>query len=470
MRSIALISDDERIIQGVSCDSRDIEKDWLFVAIQGVQQSGEDFIEEVLEKGGIVLSEQKIDRPNTYQCVQVSICLGILINEYYERPSEKLYVIGITGTNGKTSVAWLLKQMFEANQQKVTLIGTNGIEIANVHEINYNTTPGIMTNLAIFQKSIKQNIPILIMEISSQAINENRIAFIRFDTIIYTNITHEHLDYHKTFIHYQYTKFKARFYLKDKGKIILNQDRFELHEFFDLRRDGVVTFGARSGHLLIEDIELKDSGSNFMIENTRFSTDLLSMNSIYNITACLVLFKMLHIQPSKLVEVVASLQPIEGRMEVLKFKQQTIWIDFAHTPDALRRLLVFASSVKRGKVITVIGCGGERDREKRHQMGTIASSKSDIAIFTEDNSRHEKTGDIIEEMMLNVLNNVIVKEKREDAIALAVDMANESDIIIVAGKGNEQFLIVNDDKIPYNDKAFIQHYIARKEGSQCQII
>lgn len=470
MYSIALISEDETIIQGVSCDSRDIQKDWLFVAVFGVQQNGEDFIDEVLAKGGYVLSEGKVDHARAYQCVQSSICLGILINEYYDRLCEKLYVIGITGTNGKTSVAWLLKQMFESRHQKVTLIGTNGIEVDNEHEVNVNTTPGVMTNLAIFQRSIKQQIPILIMELSSQAINENRIAFIRFDTIIYTNITHEHLDYHKTFIHYQYTKFKARFYLKEKGKIILNQDRFELHEFFDLKRDGVVTFGARSGHILIEDIELRADGSSFAIENTRFTTDLLSLNCIYNITACLVLFKMLHTQPSDFVTSVASLKPIEGRMEVLKVNKKTVWIDFAHTPDALRRLLVFANSVKRGKVITVIGCGGERDREKRHQMGTIASSKSDIAIFTEDNSRHESTSQIIEAMKENVLNNVIVKEKRMEAITLAMEIANEFDIIIVAGKGNEQFLIVNEDKIPYNDKAFIQHYFARKEDLPCQII
>lgn len=166
MRSIALISEDETIIQGVSCDSRDIQKDWLFVAVFGVQQNGEDFIDEVLAKGGYVLSECKVDHARAYQCVQSSICLGILINEYYDRLCEKLYVIGITGTNGKTSVAWLLKQMFESRHQKVTLIGTNGIEVDNEHEVNVNTTPGVMTNLAIFQRSIKQQIPILIMELS----------------------------------------------------------------------------------------------------------------------------------------------------------------------------------------------------------------------------------------------------------------------------------------------------------------
>ena len=218
---------------------------------------------------------------------------------------------------------------------------------------------------------------------------------------------------------------------------------------------GIITYGTKPSHVPISHVELRVSGSSFDIHQLHFETSLLSMSNVYNIAACIALFKSIGVHSHELCEVVERLHAPSGRMEVLQLKNHTVWIDYAHTPDALRRLLEFAKQVSLGRVITVLGCGGERDQEKRHQMGTIASTLSDLAIFTQDNPRGEELMMIIKQMSENILDNVKVIENRQEAIRYALSISVKSDTILVAGKGNEHFLIVKEDKIPYNDKAFI---------------
>lgn len=453
MQILDIQCDDETMIQGITCDSREVKENWLFVGLEGIGHNGNDFIEEVKLKGGIVLSQKVVD--GCYYISDTKTALVKLINVYYENPCDQLFVIGVTGTNGKTSVSSYLSQMFTEFGQRNVVIGTNGILLDGYHYETMNTTPSMMICLRVFLEAIKKGIHTILMEVSSHAIDEERLGFIRFDRLIYTNITQDHLDYHLTFTHYQYTKFKARLYLKENGRILLNQDRAELMAMLHLRKKGIITYGTQPSHVQISNIELKNSGSAFDIGHLHFETKLLSMNNVYNLAACIALFNSMGIHSHELCEVVGRVEGVEGRMEVLRLKEHTIWIDYAHTPDALRTLLTFAKSVCIGRIITVIGCGGERDQDKRHQMGTIASTLSDIAIFTEDNSRHEAVEDILKQMSENVLDNVTLISDRKAAITFALSISMKSDIIIIAGKGNEQFLIVKDAKIPYNDKAFI---------------
>ena len=450
---IGISCDDSTIIQGITCDSREVKQDWLFVSLQGMSHNGDDFIDEVRAKGGIVITSHP--HPDCYEVSDPQAALVLLINDYYDSPSDKLTIIGVTGTNGKTSVCSFLSQMFTEFGQRNVVIGTNGIQLDGYCYATQNTTPGMMVCLRVFLEAIRRGIHTVMMEVSSHAIDEGRLGFIRFDRLIYTNITQDHLDYHLTFTHYQYTKFKARLYLKENGRILLNQDRDELMEMLHLRTKGIITYGLKPSHVQISNVELRGSGSSFDIGQLHFETCLLSMNNVYNLAACIALFKSLGIHSHELCEVVSRIEAPAGRMEVLKLKNHTIWIDYAHTPDALRRLLEFANQVCIGRIITVLGCGGERDQDKRHQMGTIASTLSYRAIFTEDNSRGEDPVEIIKQMSVNVLDNVCVLIDRQKAIAFALSISMKSDIIIIAGKGNEQFLIVKEDKIPYNDKAFI---------------
>lgn len=444
---------DETMIQGITCDSREVKENWLFVSLEGIEHNGNEFIEEVKAKGGIVLSQSPAE--GCFYTPDTKKALVELINAYYDNPCDQLFVIGVTGTNGKTSVSMYLSQMFTEFGQRNVVIGTNGILLDGCHYETKNTTPSMMICLRVFLEAIRQGIHTILMEVSSHAIDEGRLGFIRFDRLIYTNITQDHLDYHLTFTHYQYTKFKARLYLKENGRILLNQDRDELMEMLHLRTKGIITYGLSPSHVQLKNVELRSSGSSFDIGHLHFETKLLSMNNVYNLAACIALFKSMGIHSHELCEVVSRVEGVEGRMEVLRLKEHTIWIDYAHTPDALRHLLEFAKRVSVGKIITIIGCGGDRDQDKRHQMGTIASTMSDTAIFTEDNSRNEKVDDILKQMSENVLDNVILIPDRKAAIVFALSISMKSDIIIIAGKGNEQFLIVKDAKIPYNDKAFI---------------
>ncbi len=451
---IGIESDDKREIQGISCDSREVSTDWLFICTADKHQLR--YLEEAAQKGAVTISE--LNHGNGYLCEDCKQALCTLIDAYYDSPARQLFVIGVTGTNGKTSVASYLRQMFTCFGKQSVLIGTNGIDIGNEHIDNPNTTPSVMVSLHTFLQAIKQGISIVIMEVSSHALAEDRLGFIRFDRLIYTNITQDHLDYHLTFTHYQYTKFKARFYLKENGRILLNQDRPEVMELLHLRTRGIITYGTKPAHVQLKNIQLTSTASSFEVGHLHFETELLSMNNVYNLGACIALFKSLGIHNHDLCEAVKQLKPVAGRLEVVQAHDRCCWIDFAHTPDALRKLLEFARQVAHGRIITIIGCGGERDHEKRHQMGTIASTLSDIAIFTADNPRHEKVETILQAMRQNVLNNVFCIPDRKKAIVFALSISLKSDIIIVAGKGNEQFLIVNDEKIPYNDKAFIKEY------------
>lgn len=453
MQILNIPNDDETLIQGITCDSREVKKNWLFVSLDGIDHNGNEYVDEVKRKGGIVLSQ--IPKDGCIYIADARDALVKLINAYYGDPCEQLFVIGVTGTNGKTSVSSYLSQMFTEFGQRNVVIGTNGIMLDGYHYDTRNTTPSMMICLRVFLEAIKKGIHTILMEVSSHAIDEGRLGFIRFDRLIYTNITQDHLDYHLTFTHYQYTKFKARLYLKENGRILLNQDRDELMEMLHLRTKGIITYGTKPSHVQISHVELRSSGSSFDVGHLHFETKLLSMNNVYNLAACIALFKSMGIHSHELCEVVNHVEGVEGRMEVMKLKEHTIWIDYAHTPDALRQLLTFAKSVCIGRIITVIGCGGERDQDKRHQMGTIASTLSDMAIFTEDNSRNEVVDDILKQMSENVLDNVTLIPDRKAAITFALSISMKSDIIIIAGKGNEQFLIVKDAKIPYNDKAFI---------------
>lgn len=449
LSKIGIETEDNQIIEGISCDSRDIKENWLFVAVKGNSHHGDEFIKEVLDNRAFVISENQCG-VNCFRCEDCKAALAVLINEYYDYPSDQLMVIGISGTNGKTSVAALLKQLFEKWEKRCIVIGTNGIEYGTEFETIENTTPGIMDCLRVFLRAKKENWDILVMEVSSHAIAEKRIGFIRFDWLIYTNITQDHLDYHKTFAHYQATKFKARFYLKENGRIIIDNDRKELHELKRYLPDRVITVGQTGDFKISAFLCLLDK-TFLMINETIYQCDLIGENNARNLALAIALLSQFNYPD--LVLAIKELHVVEGRMELLKIQGWKILIDYAHTPAALKNLLLFAR--KSGNVICVIGCGGERDQGKRHKMGTIASLYSQLTIFTEDNSRNEKIDDIILAMSENILNNVIIEKKRQSAIRLAFKMASKEDVIVVAGKGNEQFLIVNGTKIPYNDKAFI---------------
>lgn len=450
LKVIGIEVEDERIVQGISCDSRLCQKDWIFVAVQGAFHHGKEYIEEARAKQAFILCEEDEGDVIIHEPHKI---LALLVNDFYDDPSHHFYVIGVTGTNGKTSTTFLLKEMLTRLGKKCLRIGTDQIEMNEEAMAYDHTTPTFMENLFLFLKAKQKKVEVIIMEVSSHAIHESRIGFIRFDCLVYTNISEEHLDYHLTMTHYRYTKFKARNYLKEKGEIILNYDRKELHDLFYLTHS-VYTFGTY-GHLSVKNIVLHENKSYFEIDHVLFETSLIGLVNVYNaLCVCAILVRM-NYSLNELAIVLAQCEGMVGRMEVIYVNHKKVLIDYAHSSEALENLLLFAKSIVKKDLITVLGCGGERDQKKRPIMALLASQYSRVAIFTEDNSRNEPIENILKDMCYESYSNVIVEINRKKAIQLALAFASDDDMIIIAGKGNEHFIIAGNEKIPYNDKAYL---------------
>lgn len=431
LQVIGIESNDERIVDRITNDSRDCTSNSVFI--------GHKYIEDALNKRAMI-----IDSKYTSQ----------LFNYFYDNPSNSYFVIGVTGTNAKTSITILLKEMLTSLGYRCIRLGTNYHEFDGKIEESSNTTMDLMYNLNVFLK-YKNKVDIIIMEVSTHAIEENRISFIRFDRIIYTNLSKEHLDYHKTFTHYKNSKFKLRNYLKKDGKILLNMDDPYLHELLNYTRETIITYG-KNARFQIKNIQSNLFETTFMIKNIIFKTNLCGEYVGINCCAALCLLDSMNIPLGKCVSIIQSLKMIEGRMEIIKIKERIIVIDYAHTPAALEAACIFLNKNKINRFICVFGCGGERDKEKREVMAKVASNNSDLVIICEDNNRNESFLSIIKDMKLERFHNVIVIEKRENACTCAFHTSQMHDIILVAGKGNEQFLVASGVKTPYNDKTFMK--------------
>lgn len=432
LESIGLSSEQDKIITRISHDSRECDANSIYV--------GNRYEKDAQERGAFCVEEKY---------------MGELLNYFYDDPSSHYFVIGVSGTNGKTSVTHFLKQMLTFFGYRCIRLGTQINEFEQTIVESVNTTMNVMDNLKVFLDHISK-IDCIIMEVSSHAIEENRVAFIRFDRLIYTNITPEHLDYHLTFTHYKHSKFKLRHNLKKDGRILMNFDCQPLHQLLEFERERVISYGIK-GKFQINSFECSLEGSEFIIENLHFHTSLAGEHTIMNLGAVLACIKSMGIALENCIEPLSKLEIAKGRMEVFKHQKRTIVIDYAHTPASLESVCAFLRKCAsdQQKVICVFGCGGERDRIKRPVMAQIACHLCDEVIVSEDNNRNEAFSSIISDMKLERFENVRVIEKREIAVHSAFNLSNERDIILLAGKGNEQFLIAKGLKIPYNDKACI---------------
>lgn len=462
LATIDVPCEDARNIQGISDDSRVIEKDWLFICRRGHMECGDHFVQEVLDKGAIILWEHP-PQQDCYSCTSICEALPVLLNNYYQNPCHDMCIIGITGTNGKTSVSMILKQMLESLGEQTMVIGTGHVRYGNHDDMIENTTPSACILANYFALARRMKIPYIIMEVSSHAIDQERIGFIRFDFILYTNITKDHLDYHITRTHYAYTKFKLRAYLKQHGVIIVNHDYTYLHELYDLSDKKIVTFGITQAHLQVQHVRLHMEGSQFILFDQLYQTQMLGMNNVYNIIEALTLFHVLQIPIVKQQQAVKELCGIAGRLEVHRVNGYYVWIDYAHTDSAMKELLQLATQLAQHRVICLAGCGGERDQEKRPQMARWMLMYSDLAIFTSDNPRGEHIHDILFAMLKGNRGRYEIFENRAYAIKYAMKNASKHDIIILAGKGDEEYQLIFGKKYPFSDREIVRRYSKMEE-------
>ncbi len=451
-------------INAIQFDSRKIGKDNLFVAVRGTVSDGHKYIDDTITAGAIaVLCEEipvSINEKITYVKVKdTSAALGIIASNFYDNPSEHIKLVGVTGTNGKTTTVTLLFNLFKKLNYKVGLLSTVKNQINNDVLASTHTTPDAIELNALLRDMVNKGCTHCFMEVSSHAVVQNRIAGIHFTGGVFTNITHDHLDYHKTFD--EYIKAKKGFFdalgsdafaLTNKddanGNIVLQNSKAE-KKSYSLR--GMADYRCRV-------IENQFSGLHLNIDNQEVWSKLIGSFNAYNLLAVYATAVLLKEDKTNVLTTLSSLNSVEGRFQYVRTDNGIIGIvDYAHTPDALVNVLKTIGDIRTGneQVITVVGCGGDRDVAKRPLMAKIACDLSNKVILTSDNPRSEEPAAIIKDMQKGVdaVNNkkTISITERSEAIKTACSYAKQGDIILVAGKGHEKYQEVKGVKYAFDD-------------------
>ncbi len=453
-------------ISDVQIDSRRIQSNSCFIAVKGVSVDGHEFIENAISNGAVAvvceeLPVSKVDGITYIQTYDAAHASGIIAHAFYGEPSHRLKLIGVTGTNGKTTIATLLHKLFMALDVKSALMSTVANQIGEVVIPSTHTTPDVISLNALLKEMVDAGCSHAFMEVSSHAIHQQRIAGIHFTGAIFTNITHDHLDYHKTFD--EYIRVKKSFFDKlpadafaisnmdDKNGPIMLQNTVADKFYYSLR--SVADFKGRI-------IDNNLSGLQMLVNEQEVHFRLIGEFNAYNLLAVYAAAICLGEDRQDVLTVLSNLSGAEGRFDyILSPKENIIGIiDYAHTPDALLNVLSTIKKLQQGgaNIITVVGCGGDRDKSKRKFMGSAAVEFSTKAIFTSDNPRSEDPAIILENMAEGLDTSMRKKYlsivDRREAIRTAVMLAKSEDIILIAGKGHEKYQEINGNKFPFDDK------------------
>ncbi len=460
-------------VQDISMDSRNVSSNSLFIAVKGTVTDGHLYIDKAIKNGAIavvceIIPRQRINRVTYIQINDSVGALGVIASAFFGHPSRQMDVIGITGTNGKTTVATLLYHTFIQNGQKSGLISTVKIMI-NQHEVAAtHTTPDAISIQRVLRQMLDEQCKYCFMEVSSHAIHQKRIAGMKFKGGVFTNITHEHLDYHGTYKNY--LDVKKTFFdnlpsgtfaltnIDDKnGKIIIQNTNAEVFTC------GLKKMADYKGKVIESDF----SGMLLDINNKQVWTSLNGTFNAYNLVAVYAVSCILGMNEDNALQIMSSMKNVEGRFEHIYSKSNIhVIIDYAHTPDALKNVLETINHIKKDadkKIITVVGAGGDKDREKRSEMGKIAANFSNKVIFTSDNPRNEEPEAIIKDMMQGVTakkhHEVIAIINRYEAIKTASMLAGQGDVILIAGKGHEKYQEIKEVRYPFNDKEVVNEVL-----------
>ena len=452
-------------VDQLAFDSRKVVKFTLFVAVKGTQVDGHEYIEAAISSGAVCVVCQKIPKKIhkevTYIVVQNSAkALGVLASNYYDNPSEKLKLIGVTGTNGKTTSVTLLFNLFRLLGFKVGLLSTVENKIHNEVVPSTHTTPSSLELNELLNKMVTKGCQYVFMEVSSHAVDQHRISGLTFQGGVFTNITRDHLDYHKTFDNYIAAKKGFFDLLGTDAFALYNVDQSHGETMVLDTKAKVVSYGMNSVcDYKVKIIENRFDGMTLNLDGIEVDTKLIGDFNAYNLLVAYSVGNLLGYEKIDVLTTLSSLSAPEGRFQHITSKTNiTSIIDYAHTPDALENVLQTINNIRLGKelVITVVGCGGDRDKGKRPIMAEIACRLSDQVIFTSDNPRSENPDDIISEMQKGVgqadLSKTLSITNRKEAIKTACSIAHGGDILLVAGKGHEKYQEIKGRKFPFDDR------------------
>ncbi|KGL51915.1 UDP-N-acetylmuramoylalanyl-D-glutamate--2,6-diaminopimelate ligase [Porphyromonas canoris] len=452
-------------IKGIQSDSRKVNSGDLFVAIRGTISDGHDFICQAVEKGAVaILCEElpEYDLPEEIAIIRTEhtdVVVGMVAANFYGHPSDKIKLVGVTGTNGKTTTATLLYEVFRKLGYKVGLLSTVCVRIGDEQIEAVRTTPDALTLQYFLHRMVEEGCSYAFMEVSSHAVVQHRIGGTTFAGGIFTNLTHDHLDYHLTFDNY--LRAKQGFFDQ------LSQDAFALTNVDD--RNGMVmvqnaktsvyTYGLKTDSTFKgKIIEKHLDGTEMLMDGTEIFTHFVGDFNGYNLMAVYGAARLLGVEKDVLLPVMSSLIPVNGRFQTIMSPRGFVAVvDYAHTPDALENVLHTVSDLVQGKgeLITVVGCGGNRDKEKRPIMAAVGAKWSSKLILTSDNPRDEEPMQILKEMESGLLPNekaqVLTIEDRKQAIKTACMLAKKGDVVLIAGKGHENYQEIRGEKYHFDD-------------------
>ncbi|MBV1923538.1 MAG: UDP-N-acetylmuramoyl-L-alanyl-D-glutamate--2,6-diaminopimelate ligase [Flavobacteriaceae bacterium] len=459
-------------INNIDFDSRNIELNDVFVAINGTVSNGHDFIDKAVDQGALAIICEELPATiiNGVTYVQVldsHKALAIISSNYYENPSEDLKLIGVTGTNGKTTISSLLYQLFKKAGFKVGLLSTVNVMVDETEYKSTHTTPDSLTINKYLSEMVSAGVDYCFMEVSSHGIHQKRTEGLVFTGGIFTNLSHDHLDYHSNFAEYRDVKKlffdqlpKTAFALTNiddkNGRVMLQNTAAKKYSY------ALKTLSDYKAQIL----ENQFNGLLLKINNNEIWVKLIGNFNAYNLLAIFATAELMGIDTLETLQLMSTLESVDGRFQYnVSDKNITAIVDYAHTPDALKNVLETINTIRTGneELITVVGCGGDRDAQKRPKMGAIASQLSSKVIITSDNPRTENPESIISAIEEGVpaehYKKTMSISDRKQAIKTACQLANEGDIILVAGKGHETYQEINGERFDFDDFKIINQLL-----------
>lgn len=466
-------------VKGVSPHSKKIADNYIFVAVQGSRYDGSAFIEEAVRNGAkaVITSLENSPFPplekggeggifnncykgvNFIKIVDPRKALSDLAAEFYGNPSKEIKVTGITGTNGKTTISYLLEAFLRESGRQCAVIGTINHRFKNKIIDSKNTTPGAEIIQRMLSEMLKEGINYCLMEVSSHALDQERIQAVEFDSAIFTNLTQDHLDYHNTMENYFQAKAKLFKNLNKQSFAVINNDDAYGRMLISLTAAKKITYGIyNTADIMAKEIKFDISGSEFVLKykgkEIKLKTSLAGLYNIYNILAAVCFCVKERIDLSVIAAALENFSGVPGRLEKIDTgKDFLVFVDYAHTPDALNNVLRTLRQLCDRRIIVVFGCGGDRDKTKRPKMGHLAVELADYAIITNDNPRSESPEDIVNDIKKGISkDNYCVVLERKQAIEKSLSMASSGDIVLIAGKGHENYQIINNQILEFDDR------------------
>ena len=461
----------------LSLNSKQISKNTVFIAYPGNKHDGREFIQEAIENGaaGIIFESKNLKKKLNLSIPNISISdlrnkLAAISSQFYEYPSKKISIIGITGTNGKTTSAYWLSQCLNHLKIKTAFIGTLGYGDLKKLKKSQNTTPSAIDLQRSIKEIYKKKYKYVAMEVSSHGIKEQRINNIEFKQRLFTNLSRDHLDYHKTMS--EYAEVKKKFMLSEKnGNIIVNIDDKVGQSIFNnsvLPDNKKVSFSIyKKSKIQATNISQKHNNLSFDLnyygKSFPVRLKLIGIFNIYNVLGVIGCLSTMGFEVNQIINSLKKIKQVPGRTEFIKKSKDlpSVMIDYAHTADALENILKSIKNNSFKKIILVFGCGGDRDKGKRKEMAKVAEEYADHSLITSDNSRNENPKDIIEDISKHFDQEPIKIIDRKEAICEAIKMADKEDLVVIAGKGHEEYQEIGNKKIYFSDKKVVGDFIKK---------